>query len=84
MPEVLVRMEGRWLRCALGLLGIRLVLDLAEVCEAYHNRNVRNLRVRRLQSDEIWQFGDLLPGATSATNRMDKSLILNPLGKASA
>jgi len=35
---------------------IKLVLDLADACAAYHDRNVRNLKVRRLQCDEIWQF----------------------------
>jgi IS1 family transposase len=25
-------------------------------CAAYHNANVRNLRVRRIQADEIWAF----------------------------
>ncbi len=33
-----------------------LLLDLAEACAAYHTRYVRNLRVRRLQCDEIWNF----------------------------
>jgi len=33
-----------------------LLLDLAEACAAYHNRHVRNLKVRRLQCDEIWNF----------------------------
>ena len=36
------------------------VLDLLEslgcACAAYHHRHVRNLRVRRLQCDEIWAF----------------------------
>ena len=35
---------------------INLVLDLAEGCAAYHDKHVRNLKVRRLQCDEIWQF----------------------------
>jgi IS1 family transposase len=25
-------------------------------CASYHNANVRNLRVRRVQCDEIWAF----------------------------
>jgi hypothetical protein len=25
-------------------------------CAAYHNADVRNLRVRRVQADEIWSF----------------------------
>jgi hypothetical protein len=35
---------------------IKLVLDLADGCAAYHDKHVRNLKVRRLQCDEIWQF----------------------------
>lgn len=33
-----------------------LLLDLAEACAGYHSRYVRNLKVRRLQCDEIWNF----------------------------
>lgn len=33
-----------------------LLLDLAEACAGYHDRYVRNLKVRRLQCDEIWNF----------------------------
>jgi IS1 family transposase len=33
-----------------------LLVDLAEACAGYHDRYVRNLRVRRLQCDEIWNF----------------------------
>jgi hypothetical protein len=36
------------------------VLDLLEdlgcACAAFHHNNVRRLKVRRLQCDEIWQF----------------------------
>jgi IS1 family transposase len=35
---------------------VKLLLDLADSCAAYHEKNVRNLRVRRLQCDEIWQY----------------------------
>jgi IS1 family transposase len=54
--------EGNSIRSTVRLTGVakntvlKLVLDLAEACAAYHNRNVRNLKVRRLQCDEIWQF----------------------------
>jgi IS1 family transposase len=54
--------EGNSIRSTVRMTGvakntvIKLVLDLADACAAYHNRNVRNLRVRRLQCDEIWQF----------------------------
>jgi IS1 family transposase len=35
---------------------MKLLADLGTACAAYHDRHVRNLRVRRLQADEIWQF----------------------------
>jgi IS1 family transposase len=35
---------------------IRLLLDLADGCAAYHDRTVRSVKVRRLQCDEIWQY----------------------------
>jgi IS1 family transposase len=33
-----------------------LLIDLAEACAGYHDRCVRNLKVRHLQLDEIWNF----------------------------
>ncbi len=54
--------EGNSIRSTVRLTGVakntvlKLVLDLADACAAYHNRHVRNLKVRRLQCDEIWQF----------------------------
>lgn len=35
---------------------LNLLRDLGCAAAAYHHRNVRNLRVRRLQCDEIWAF----------------------------
>lgn len=35
---------------------LNLLRDLGMACAGYHHRNVRNLRVRRLQCDEIWAF----------------------------
>lgn len=35
---------------------VKLVADMGAACAAYHNKHVRNLRVRRLQCDEIWSF----------------------------
>jgi IS1 family transposase len=34
----------------------KLVADIGSACAAYHNKHVRDLRVRRLQCDEIWSF----------------------------
>jgi IS1 family transposase len=54
--------EGNSVRSTVRMTGVakntvlKLVLDLADACAAYHDRNVRNLKVRRLQCDEIWQF----------------------------
>jgi IS1 family transposase len=33
-----------------------LLLDVAEACATLHDRYVRNVRVRRLQCDEVWAF----------------------------
>ena len=35
---------------------VKLLADLGTACAAYHDKHVRNLRVRRLQCDEIWSF----------------------------
>jgi IS1 family transposase len=35
---------------------LKLLKDLGCAAAAYHHRNVRNLRVRHLQCDEIWSF----------------------------
>ena len=54
--------EGNSIRSTSRMTGIArntitsLLVDLAEACAGYHNRYVRNLRVRRLQCDEIWNF----------------------------
>lgn len=35
---------------------LKLIEDMGCVCAEYHHRNVRGLKVRRLQADEIWAF----------------------------
>jgi IS1 family transposase len=35
---------------------LNLLCDMGCACAAYHHRHVRNVRVRRLQCDEIWEF----------------------------
>ena len=35
---------------------VKLLMELGCACAAYHNRHVRNLKVRRMQCDEIWSF----------------------------
>lgn len=54
--------EGNSLRSASRLADVslntvtKLLVDLGAACEQIHNQLVRNLRVRRLQADEIWCF----------------------------
>jgi hypothetical protein len=54
--------EGNSIRAIVRMTGVakntvaKLVNDLGCACAAYHNRHVRDLRVRRLQCDEIWCF----------------------------
>src|SRR6266481_4392140 len=49
---------------------IKLLNDLGVACAEYHNRNVRNLKVRRMQADEIWCF----VGAKAKNVRAEKKL----------
>ena len=55
-------LEGCSIRATVRLTGVakntivKLLADLGCSCAGYHNRNVRNLKVRRLQCDEIWSF----------------------------
>jgi len=35
---------------------LKLLKDIGCACAAYHNAHVRNLRMRRVQADEIWSF----------------------------
>ncbi len=39
-------------KCAI----LKLLADIGEACAEYHDKNVRRVRVHRLQCDEIWQF----------------------------
>jgi IS1 family transposase len=54
--------EGNSIRSTSRMTGIArntittLLIDLAEACAGFHDRHVRNLNVRRLQCDEIWNF----------------------------
>src|SRR5271166_5908206 len=54
--------EGCSIRATVRMTGaakntvVKLLADLGTVCAEYHDRYVRDLRVRRLQCDEIWQF----------------------------
>lgn len=54
--------EGCSIRATVRMTGaskntvVKLLADLGCACAEYHNKHVRNLRVRRLQCDEIWSF----------------------------
>lgn len=54
--------EGNSLRstCRMAEVSIntvtKLLVDMGCACASYHHRHVRNLKVRRLQCDEIWAF----------------------------
>jgi IS1 family transposase len=54
--------EGNSIRSTVRITGVakntivRLLGELGCACATYHNRTVRNLKVRRLQCDEIWEF----------------------------
>ncbi|HYH00449.1 MAG TPA: IS1 family transposase [Terriglobales bacterium] len=54
--------EGSSINATVRMTGVakhtilNLLRDLGMACAEYHFKNVRNLRVRRLQCDEIWAF----------------------------
>jgi IS1 family transposase len=50
-----IRATARMTDCS-PVTVLKLLADLGCVCAGYHNRAVRNLKVRRLQCDEIWCF----------------------------
>jgi IS1 family transposase len=54
--------EGASINATCRMIGVakhtvlKLLKDVGCACAAYHNAHVRNLRVRRVQADEIWSF----------------------------
>lgn len=54
--------EGNSIRSTARMTGVArntiatLLLELAEMCAKLHDERVRNLKVRRLQADQIWSF----------------------------
>jgi IS1 family transposase len=54
--------EGNSLRSTSRMTGIarntinKLLVDLGSACMRYHDEHVRNVKVRRLQCDEIWAY----------------------------
>lgn len=68
--------EGCSIRATVRMTGVakntvvKLLADIGCACAGYHNRTVRNLKVRRLQADEIWCF----VGAKAKNVRAEKKL----------
>jgi IS1 family transposase len=54
--------EGNSIRSTSRMTGVarntvtKLLVDLGSACMKYHDQHVRNVRVRRLQCDEIWAY----------------------------
>ena len=54
--------EGMSIRATVRMTGVakntivKLLADLGEACQRYHDEHVRNLKTKRVQSDEIWSF----------------------------
>ncbi len=54
--------EGQSIRAVTRLTGVskntvvKLMIDAGRACADYHDRNVNNLKSRRVQVDEIWSF----------------------------
>ena len=54
--------EGNSIRATSRMTGAsrntvtKLLVDLGTACMKFHDKHVRNLRVRRLQCDEIWAY----------------------------
>lgn len=54
--------EGNSIRSTSRLTGIakgsvlKFLVEMGEVCEAYHDEHVRRLHLKRIQADEIWTF----------------------------
>lgn len=69
--------EGNSIRATVRMTGaakntvVKLLNDLGCACAAYHNRHVRNLRVRRIQCDEIWSFVGAKAKNTSPEKKLE-------------
>jgi len=66
--------EGNSIRSTVRITGVakntivKLLEELGCACAAYHNRHVRNVKVRRMQCDEIWSF----VGAKAKNTKLEK------------
>ncbi len=54
--------EGNSIRATVRMTGVakntvaKLLVEIGQVCSAYHDKHVRNVKARRIQCDEIWSF----------------------------
>jgi len=54
--------EGASIRATCRMAGVakntvvKLLADVGDACDAYHDENVRNLQCARIQCDEVWSF----------------------------
>lgn len=54
--------EGNSIRAIVRMTGFshntiaKLLVELGEACDSYHDKNVRNVASKRVQCDEIWSF----------------------------
>jgi IS1 family transposase len=69
--------EGCSIRATVRMTGaakntvVKLLADIGCASAAYHNRTVRNLKVRRLQCDEIWCFVGAKAKNVSAEKKLE-------------
>jgi IS1 family transposase len=69
--------EGNSLRSCSRLADVslntvtKLLVDLGLACERFHDERVRNVRVRRLQADEIWCFVGAKAKNVSAEKKLE-------------
>jgi IS1 family transposase len=69
--------EGNSLRSCSRLADVslntvtKLLVDLGAACERFHDERVRNVRVRRLQADEIWCFVGAKAKNVSAEKKLE-------------
>jgi IS1 family transposase len=69
--------EGNSLRSCSRLADVslntvtKLLVDLGAACERFHDEKIRNIRVRRLQADEIWCFVGAKAKNVSAEKKLE-------------
>ena len=69
--------EGCSIRATVRMTGaakntvVKLLADIGCACAGYHKRAVRNLKVRRLQADEIWCFVGAKAKNVSAEKKLE-------------